>query len=313
MLRGGERKEKSPSGSRAPEGRHGRSGACPLPAAPVGMPVSSVASIVSPDARAGTAVHPRWRSHDHGRPPHHPRGGGAHRQRGSHHDGWGGDRDTKAHGDPDSGIRGPRQRQGGQSDHGEQRQESNQLVCVWPGWYPSVRSLQKHKRNQGRYARMAMYGVPHALIHAWSPGAGPLRHSGTGASMRAKEHAARQALDSPWEGGHRHGRVRVGAGAGSLDGGRVLLGSLRRAIAISSASSRGCRAYRPPPPPHLLVPDALRSPRQCPAPLPSPRPPYAVSASPRLHQSPAACSRAWLSKTNTPSSSSPPGRVSFSM
>ena len=37
MLRGGERKEKSPSGSRAPEGRHGRSGACPLPAAPVGM------------------------------------------------------------------------------------------------------------------------------------------------------------------------------------------------------------------------------------------------------------------------------------
>src|SRR5882724_10438150 len=55
MLRGVERKEKSPSGSRDQEGRHGRSGACPLPAAPVGMvvmapvgmPVSIVASIVT--------------------------------------------------------------------------------------------------------------------------------------------------------------------------------------------------------------------------------------------------------------------------
>jgi hypothetical protein len=40
--------------------------------------------------------------------------------------------------------------------------------------------------------------------------------------MRAKENAARKAIDSPCEGGHRHGRVRVGAGAGSLDGVRVL-------------------------------------------------------------------------------------------
>jgi hypothetical protein len=49
--------------------------------APVGMPVSVVASIVSPDAHAGTAVHHRWRSHDHGRPHHHRRGVD-HRRRG---------------------------------------------------------------------------------------------------------------------------------------------------------------------------------------------------------------------------------------
>ena len=83
---------------------------------------------------------------------------------------------------------------------------------------------------------MAMYGGTHALRHAWSPGAGPLRHSGTCDSMRAKENAARKAIDSPCEGGHRHGRVRVGAG--SLDGVRVLLGSLRSAIASSSANVR---------------------------------------------------------------------------
>src|SRR5438270_11054429 len=73
MLRGVERKEQSPSGSRDPEGRHGRAGACPLPAAPVGMvvmapvgmPMSVVSSIVSPDARARTAIHHRWWRHDH--------------------------------------------------------------------------------------------------------------------------------------------------------------------------------------------------------------------------------------------------------
>src|SRR4029453_3616895 len=97
-------------------------------------------------------------------------------------------------------------------------------------------SFQKNKRNQGRYSRMAMYGGTHALRNAWSPGAGPLRHSGTCDSMRAKENAARKAIDSPCEGGHSHGRVRVGAS--SLDGVRVLLGSLRRAMASSSANVR---------------------------------------------------------------------------
>jgi len=85
---------------------------------------------------------------------------------------------------------------------------------------------------------MAMYGGTHALRNAWSPGAVPLRHSGTCDSMRAKENAARKAIDSPCEGGHRHGRVRVGAGAGSLDGVRVLLGSLRSSMASSSANVR---------------------------------------------------------------------------
>lgn len=77
------------------------------------------------------------------------------------------DWDTKAHGDPDAGIRGPRQRQGGQTDHGEQSQEAHKLVCVLHGWYPSVVSFQKNKRNQGRYSCMAMYGGTHAPIHAW--------------------------------------------------------------------------------------------------------------------------------------------------
>src|SRR5262245_49458870 len=45
--------------------------------APVGRSVSVVAAIVAPDAHAGTAVHPRGRSHDHGRPHHHHWGGGA--------------------------------------------------------------------------------------------------------------------------------------------------------------------------------------------------------------------------------------------
>jgi len=97
-------------------------------------------------------------------------------------------------------------------------------------------SLQKNKRNQGRYSRMAMSGGTHTLINAWSFSAGTLRHSGTCDSTRAKEHAARTAIDSPWEGGHRHGRVRVVAG--SLDGVRVLLGSRRSSIAIASASFR---------------------------------------------------------------------------
>ena len=44
--------------------------------------------------------------------------------------------------------------------------------------------------------------VTHALRNAWSPGADTLRHSGTFDRRRAKEHAARKAIDSPCEGGH---------------------------------------------------------------------------------------------------------------